>query len=291
MRISDIAEFILLAALWGGSFLFMRIASPVLGPVWLIELRVLLAGLVLLPLLIKMNLLGEVRRKLIPLFILGCINSAIPFCLFAFAALSLPAGFTSIINATTPLFGIIVASIWLKEKLTITRSIGFALGFAGVVILIGWKTTAITQSFIMAVVAALLAPILYSIAAAYVKRNLADVPPLVITTTTSLSAAIFLLPAIPFTIPKTSPTAIVILAVIALAIFSTALAYILFFRLIKNIGSTRSLTVAYLVPIFAILWGAIFLKESVTISMVVGCIFIFIGTAIANNLLTSLIKM
>jgi drug/metabolite transporter (DMT)-like permease len=290
MRVSDIAEFILLAALWGGSFLFMRIASPVLGPVWLIELRVLLAGLVLLPLLIKMNLLEEVRRKLLPLFVLGCINSAIPFCLFAFAALSLPAGFTSIINATTPLFGIIVASIWLKEKLTITRSIGFALGFAGVIILIGWKTTAITQSFIMAVVAALLAPILYSIAAAYVKQNLADVPPVVITTTTSLSAAIFLLPAIPFTIPKTSPTAIVILAVIALAIFSTALAYILFFRLIKNIGSTRSLTVAYLVPIFAILWGAIFLKESVTISMIVGCIFIFIGTAIANNLLTSLVK-
>jgi drug/metabolite transporter (DMT)-like permease len=104
VRISDIAELLLLAALWGGSFLFMRIAAPVLGPVWLIEFRVLLAGLVLLPILARLSLLQEIRRNLIPLLVVGCINSAIPFVLLAFASVSLPAGFTSILNATAPLF-------------------------------------------------------------------------------------------------------------------------------------------------------------------------------------------
>lgn len=103
MKISNVAELLLLAGLWGGSFLFMRIASPVLGPVWLIECRVLLAGLTLLPLLARLDLLREMRHHWMPLFIVGCINSAIPFLLLAFASLSLPAGFTSILNATTPL--------------------------------------------------------------------------------------------------------------------------------------------------------------------------------------------
>ncbi|MDK3159793.1 EamA family transporter [Kamptonema cortianum] len=121
MSISNIAKLLLLAALWGGSFLFMRIAAPILGPVWLIEFRVLLAGLVLLPLLARLALLGEMRRNLIPLLVVGCLNSAVPFVLFAFASISLPAGFTSILNATAPLFGTVVAAVWLKEKLTLTQ--------------------------------------------------------------------------------------------------------------------------------------------------------------------------
>ncbi|MBE9053994.1 DMT family transporter [Nostocales cyanobacterium LEGE 11386] len=282
MRVSDVAELLLLAALWGGSFLFMRMTAPVLGPVWLIEMRVLLAGLFLLPFLIRLNLWGEVRRKVIPLFIVGFINSALPFSLFAFASLFLPAGFTSILNATSPLFGTIVASVWLKEKLTVSRMIGFVLGFAGVVALIGWKTFAATPSFFAAVGAGLLAAVMYAIAAPYAKQQLSSVPSLVTSTVSQLSAAIFLLPALPFTVPKTVPTTDIVVAVLALALFSTALAYILYFRLIKNIGSTKTLTVTYLIPLFAMLWGAIVLKESVTSSMVFGCTLILLGTAIAN---------
>jgi drug/metabolite transporter (DMT)-like permease len=284
MRVLDIAELLLLAALWGGTFLFMRIASPILGPVWLIEIRVLLAGLVLLPFLIRLDLLNDVRRKLMPLFVIGCINSAIPFLLFAFASLSLPAGFTSILNATTPLFGTIVASGWFKEKLSVARMIGFVLGFTGVVILVGGKTIATTQPFLIAVGAGLLAALLYAIAAPYIKQQLAGVPSLAITTGSLLSAAVFLLPAMPFTAPKTIPTTTVILAVLGLALLSTSLAYILYYRLINKIGSTRALTVAYLVPFFAVLWGTIFLKETVTISMIFGCSLILLGTAIANDL-------
>lgn len=284
MKILEILEFLLLAALWGGSFLFMRVASPVLGPVWLIEFRVLLAGLALLPLLIRMGLLGEMRRHLLPLFTVGCINSAIPFSLFAFASLSLPAGFTAILNATVPLFGTIVALIWFGERLTVNRTIGFTLGFAGVVVLVGWKTMPTTSSFFLAVGAGLLAALMYAIAAPYAKQQLSGVPSLVIATGSQLSAAIFLLPAIPLTVPKTLPTPASILAVLAIALLSTAMAYILYFRLINKVGSTKALTVAYLIPLFAMLWGAILLKEPVTISMVLGCGLILLGTAIANEL-------
>lgn len=116
MRVTDIFELLLLSALWGGSFLFLRIAAPVLGPVWLIEARVLIAGLVLLLFTARLGLLNEIRSNARKLLIVGCINSAIPFVLFVFASTLLPADFTSILNATTPLFGTVVASVSLKDQ-------------------------------------------------------------------------------------------------------------------------------------------------------------------------------
>lgn len=285
MRIAEIAEFILLAALWGGSFLFMRIAAPEFGAIWLIEIRVLLAGLVLLPVLIALKPWAEVRRNATSLFILGCINSALPFSLLAFSSLFLPAGFTSILNATSPIFGTLVAFVWLKEKFTVQRMMGFALGFAGVLILIGWRSFAATPSFFAAVLAGLLAGFLYAIGATYAKQNLAGVPSIVIATVSQLSAAAFLLPALPFTIPRSFPSFFAISCVLMLSVFSTALAYILYFRLIHHTGAARALTVGYLIPLFAMIWGAIVLKEPITFAMICGCVLILLGTAIANHLL------
>ncbi len=275
----------MLAALWGGAFLFRRIAAPVLGPVWLIECRVLLAGLLLLPVLAKLGLLGELRRNLIPLFLVGCLNSATPFLLLAFASVSLPTGLTSILNGTAPLFGTVVASVWLHEKLTPARIAGLVLGFVGVVIVVGWKTIDTTPGSLMAIVAALLAALMYAIAAPYIKQNLADVPSLVATTGSQLGAALIILPALPLTVPQQVPSLKVVISVLALAILSTAFAYLLFFRLIQTIGSTKALTVTYLVPIFAMLWGAIVLQETVTSSMMLGCGLVLLGTAIANDVL------
>ncbi len=282
MKISDTLELLLLAALWGGSFLFMRIAAPVLGPVWLIEFRVLLAGLILLPILMRLDLLQEIRRNLIPIVVVGWMNSAIPFLLLAFASVSLPAGFTSILNATVPLFGTIIASVWLKEKLTTTRMIGFVLGFTGVVILVGWKAVVATPTFFMAVLAGLCAALMYAISAPYIKQNLTGVPSLVVTTGSQLSAALLILPMLPFTVPQQIPSIAVVVSVIALALLSTVFAYFLYFRLIQNIGSTKALTVAYLIPLFAMLWGAIVLRETVTMTMILGCGLVLLGTAIAN---------
>ncbi|MGL5940975.1 MAG: DMT family transporter [Waterburya sp.] len=281
MKISNLFELLLLAAVWGASFLFMRIAAPILNPVWLIELRVLLAGLVMLLLSIRLNLLREIRQQLIPLFILGCINLVIPFLLFAFAALYLPAGFTSILNATTPLFGTIIAFFWLREKLTLSQFLGLILGFAGVTILVGWTNMEINKSFIWSTIAGLLAALMYAISASYAKQKLSQVPPIAIATGSQLSAAIVLLPLTPFVLPTAPPSTEVILMVLALAWLSTALAYILYFRLISNIGAGKTLIVTYISPFFAMFFGAIILGEPITISMILGCGLILTGTAIA----------
>ena len=281
MRISDLGELLLLATLWGGSFLLMRIAAPAVNPLWLVEIRVLVAGLSLLALLVKANLAGKLRQHLISLLILGGINSAIPFILFAFAAIYLPAGFAAILNALAPIFGTVIAFLWLKESFTFSRLLGLILGFGGVVVLIGLTDMPLTISFVLAVGAGLLGSLMYAIAAAYTQQNFTGVPPLAIATGMQLGAAVILLPFLPFTLPQTIPNLQVITVILALALFSTALAYILYFRLLTNIGVTKTLTVTYLIPIFAMIWGWLILKEPITQSMAIGCGLILLGTAIA----------
>jgi drug/metabolite transporter (DMT)-like permease len=281
MKISDLLELVLLAAIWGASFLFTRIAAPVLEPVLLIELRVLLAGLALLILSIRCHLLAEIKKQLITLFLVGCFNSAIPFLLFAYASLYLPVGFSAILNATAPLLGTIVNFIWLREKLTLSKFGGLIIGFAGVTVLVGWTNITVTSFFVFSIIAGLLATLLYAIAASWIEQNLSGVPPLAIATGSQISAALFLLPITPFFLPPKIPSMKVMLVTLALALFSTALAYLLYFRLIKNVGVSKALTVTYLIPLFAMLWGAIMLKEAITPSMIIGCSFILTGIAIA----------
>ncbi|MEM6713565.1 MAG: DMT family transporter [Cyanobacteria bacterium P01_C01_bin.147] len=281
----QIAELFLLAALWGGSFLFMRIAAPELGPIWLIEVRVLLAGLSLLPLLLYQKLGLQLRQHWRSLAIVGLINSALPFSLLAFTSLSLPAGITAILNGTVPFFGVAVAYVWLHEKLTASRIIGLLLGFAGVLVLVGLRGTVLTPEILLAMVTGLGAALMYAIAAPLIRQHLQNVPSIVIATGSQLSAAVFLLPLLPLTLPESPPSQRAVLAVLALALLSTSLAYILYFRLIQTVGSTRALTVTYLIPLFAIVWGALILKEAITLSMVVGGALILLGTAIANQVI------
>ena len=285
MKLSSVFELLLLAALWGGSFLFMRIAAPAFGPVWLIECRVLLASLALLPLILRAKQWPAVKDNFKSLFIVGCINSALPFLFLAYASLSLPAGYTSIINATAPLFGTVISAVWFQEKLTVSRLAGLILGFLGVTVLIGLQPMQMTVAVGSSIVAGLLAAVMYAIAAPYAKRYLDGVPPLAIAVGSQAGAAIALLPLLPFSIPAALPSGRIVLAVLALALFSTAIAYLLYFRLIQTIGSSKALTVTYLVPVFAVLWGAIFLGEVVTVAMLIGCCLILLGTAIANGLI------
>ena len=281
MKLADLLELLLLAAVWGASFLFMRIAAPVLGPVLLIELRVLIAGFTLLLIAIRFGLVGEIRTNIIPLLVIGCINSAIPFLLFAFASLYLPAGFSSILNATAPLFGTLIAGLWLREKLTLVQFIGLIIGFAGVTILVGWTKIPVTTGFIWAVAAGLSASFLYAVAAPYAKEKLAGVNAIAVATGSQLSATIVLLPVTPWFLPDRLPSLTVILVTIALGLFSTALAYVMYFRLIRKIGASKSLIVAYLIPLFAMFWGTLILGEPITASMILGCGLILSGTAIA----------
>ena len=283
MKPQHALELVLLAALWGGSFLFMRIAVPEWGPIWLSELRVLLGGLLLLPLVWRRGLGTELRRHARPLMVVGFLNSALPFTLLSFTSLFLPAGTTAILNSTVPFFGIIVAFLWLKEPLTVERVGGVILGFMGVVTLVGLREAALTPELLLAVATGVMAAISYAIAAPYVRLKLQGVPTLVVATGTLLSAAACLVPLLPFTRPQQMPHNAALLAVLALALLSTSLAYLLYFHLIEQVGSTQALMVAYLIPLFAIVWGAMLLEEPITRSMLLGCGLILMGTAIVTR--------
>ena len=283
MKLSDALMLLLLSALWGGSFLFLRVAAPVLGPVWLISLRVTLTAAILLPLAASRGLWPDIRQHWVSLLIVGGLGSAAPFVLIAFAAVSLPAGFTSILNATTPLFGALVAATWLKERLSLAQFAGLGLGFVGVVVLVGAKTT-VSGTFLIAASAVLSASLLYAIASPYTAKVLSGVRPLAIAAGSQLGATLWLLPALPFAVPNQTPSPIVIASVLGLAILSTALAYILFFRLLQSIGPTRVLTVTYLIPLFAIGWGALLLGEAISASMIGGGLLVLLSVAIANGI-------
>ncbi len=272
---------LLLAALWGGSFLFMRVASPVLGPVWLIALRVLIAGLVVLPLLARRGRFGEFRANWRTLFLVGCLNAGLPFTLMAYATLELTAGMTSILNATVPIFAALVGGLVYGEPLDRRRAGGVALGFVGVVVLVGLPQDGGPLP-LLPVAAGLAAALLYVFGANQAKRRLAGVSAATFVSGTQLGAALMLAPFLPLFPPYAAPDGLTVAALLGLAVLSTALAFLIYFRLIHEAGPTRTLTVTYLIPLFAILWGALLLDESVTWPMLAGGGLVLLGVALAN---------
>ncbi|MEO5844735.1 MAG: DMT family transporter [Caldimonas sp.] len=285
MRPRDIAELIALAALWGGSFLFMRIAVPAFGPFALGFLRVFGAALLLVPLLAARGDLEAIGRHWRPIAIVGFVNSALPFLCFAYAALTINAGVSAIFNSVTPLFAAIVAWLWLGDRLTPLRVVGLAIGFAGVLWL-GWdKANFGPGGSAWSIGACLLAAMSYGIGPSLAKRHLGGVPPLAVAAGSQVAAAIFL--AVPAVLawPAVLPSAQAWLLMALLAFLGTGLAYVLYFRLIANAGPANAVAVTYLIPIFAIVWGGIFLGERVTLSLVAGCLVIFIGTALVTGVI------
>jgi drug/metabolite transporter (DMT)-like permease len=273
---------ILLAALWGGSFLFMRIAAPVLGPVWLIALRVLIAGLVMLPLVIQRRQLGSLRENWRLLLWVGAMSAALPFTLLAYASLDLTAGMTSILNATVPIFAALIGYTVYGEALDARRMAGVLLGFFGVVALVGLPQGA-GAAPLLPVVAGLTAAVFYVFAANFAKRRLSHIPAVVFVTGSQLGAAVVLLPLLPLFPPTQVPGATVVAAVVALAVLSTSLAFLIYFQMIREVGPTRTLTVTYLIPVFAIAWGALLLDEVLTLGMLLGGVSILAGVALANR--------
>ncbi len=287
MRAFDIAELVLLAALWGASFLFMRLGAQEFGPIALAAVRVGLASAMLVPLLAARGQLSELRQHWRGLLVVGALNSAIPFALFSFAALSITAGLSSIVNATTPLWTAIVAFVWLRQGLTRWRVLGLVIGFAGVAFL-AWDKASFKpgadHTGFWAVLACAAATLCYGIAANATKRYLAGVSPLAVATGSQLSAAVMLAGPAGALWPPDLPGATAWLAALALAGLCTALAYILYFRLMSRVGPTNAVSVTFLIPLFAMLWGALFLREAVTAQMVLGGGIVLVGIALALGL-------
>ncbi|MDC6171241.1 DMT family transporter [Paucibacter sp. XJ19-41] len=285
MKPFDIAELLLLAAIWGASFLFMRLGAHEFGPIAMAAVRVGGASLMLLPLLAARQGLNELGREWRPLLAVGLLNSALPFALFSFAALSITAGLSSILNATTPLWGAIVAWIWLAQRLSLLRCIGLALGFAGVLFLAWDQASFKPGGSGWAILACLGAALSYGVAANYTKRFLAHVSPLSVATGSQVFAALLLaLPAF-WLWPAQPPSLQAWVGVLLLALLCSGIAYILFFRLMSRIGATNTIAVTFLIPVFAVLWGWLFLAEAFTARMALGCAVVLLGTALAVGLL------
>ena len=287
MKTSDAGELALLAALWGASFLFMRLGAAEFGPVALAAVRVAGATLCLLPLLALRGQFGALRSHWKPIFTVGLINSALPFLLYSYAALSISAGLSSIFNAATPLFGALIAWLWLRDRLTPPRIAGLAIGFAGVLWLAWDKASFKPGGSGWAVLACLGATLCYGLAASYTKKHLAGVAPLAVATGSQLGATVALaLPAL-WWWPAATPSPTAWGAAALLALLCTGVAYVLYFRLIAHIGAANAITVTFLIPVFAVAWGWLFLAERPTGAMALGCVVILLGTGLATGVLKS----
>lgn len=281
MNLRQRIEMLALGAIWGSSFLFMRAAAPELGPIVLIAIRVLVGALFLTAVMVWRGELASLRGHTRDFAVVGTINSALPFSLFAFATLSLTAGFTSVLNATTPLFGALVAFLWFRERLPIANALGLFIGFAGVILLVWHKLVLVADG--LAIAAGLAAALGYGIAAHYTKRRLAKVPPLTIATGTQIAASIVIFPFALATLPDRLPSLSSLGCALVLGIASTGVAYLLFFRLLAEIGAARAMTVTYLIPVFGMLWGCMFRGESITVTMILGCLIILVGTTLVTR--------
>ncbi|TKC86710.1 DMT family transporter [Trinickia terrae] len=294
MKLQNIVQLMVLAALWGASFLFIRVGVTEFGVAPLMALRVAIGALFLLGLLFARKppreALSMLRQRAGPLVILGVLNSGAPFCLFAFAELTLSAGVTSVINATTPLWGALVAYVWLKDRLNAARSLGLALGFAGVLTLV-WDQIASPHgsgaatpwATALAAAAALCATLCYGIAANYTKRHLSGVDALTLAAGSMTGSTIVLVPFALVTWPAAPVSLHAWGAVLALGVACTGIAYFIYFHLLNVAGPARAMTVTFVIPIFGILWGALFLAERVSPAMLEGCAIVLLGTALATG--------
>ncbi len=280
----DIAELFVFSAIWGASFLFLRIAAPVFGPVFLIEIRVLTAFVFLLPIFLYLGKLKDVLLNWKMIFLISLANMALPFTLLAFTSLSLNAGFTSILNATVPFFTAIIALLFFSQYLSLLSITGLFVGFGGVVVLVfdPASTTPVAANY-LAIGAGLLASLLYGAAANLTTQKLSGVSGLAITVGSLFFATIYLLPFALWQRPEIMPQGSIWLSVIALGVFCTGLAYVMFYRLIARIGPYRAVTVTFLIPLFSILWGAVFLEEQVTLFMALGCFLVLVGVSMTTG--------
>lgn len=278
-------EFVLLAAIWGGSFLLMKLGAAEFGPFAMAFLRVLLAALFLLPLLVWRGQVAALRAHLKPILFVGALNSGVPFALFGFSVLHISTGLSSILNATTPLWGAVVAWVWLRDKPAPLRILGLVIGFAGVAALAWDKATfkAGAASPGMAVLACLAATLCYGIAASFTKKYLTGVPPLASATGSQIGAGLLLLLPAATHMPSQAPSTNAWIAIVLLAFFCTAVAYVLYFRLIERAGPARAVAVTFLIPVFGVAYGGLFLSEVVTPTMVIFGAVIVLGTALSTG--------
>ncbi|WP_261817873.1 DMT family transporter [Vibrio gallicus] len=282
MNLASLLRLVSLAAIWGGSFLFMRICANAFGPAYLIEARVLLAAisLMLVAMYFKRQLpLLEHRRHF---FIIGLFNTALPFLLFAYAAQTLPASILSILNSTAAIWGAAIAMIWSRNLPSVKVVLGLLSGVIGVAILVGLDQSHLQSGSGWPIIAGVMAACCYGIASNYA-RYAPKISSFNNAHGSMWMASLIVLPLLPFMPMREDPTLTMSASVIALGVVCTGLAYLLYFRLIEDIGAASALSVTFLIPLFGILWGNLFLDELVGLNTVFGAIFVIVGTMLVTG--------
>jgi len=273
-------ELLVLGAIWGASFLFMRVSADDFGPFPLVEVRLALGSLVLLPFLWRAR--AQFPARLWPkLALIGAINSAVPFVLFAWAAQRAPAGIGAICNAMTVLFTALVGFLFFGERIGRTRTIALVAGFAGVVVLAGGKAAGASIGW--AVVAGASAAFLYGVGINLVRRHLTGLPPAAVASATIGTSALLVLPLAIATWPSTPIPAMSWGAAAMLGVVCTGLAFVSYYRLIARIGASRASTVTYLVPVFGVAWAWWLLGEALTLEMGIAGALILASVAISQR--------
>lgn len=283
MTIVDGATLLAVAALWGASFLFIRVAVPALGPVPLIEARVLLAGLALLAACAAWRKLSKTRYSIGRFALLALLSAAAPFTLIAFSEVRLTASMAAIINSTTPMFALLVSAIHERRRPSLLQLFGVLLGVAGVAVLVGLGPVKLTAAVLLAAGASLLAALSYALGGVYAKARFSDVDPMVTAAGQQLGAAALLLIPTLALLPNRAPSGNVILYVTALAIACTSLGFFLFYRLVNSIGPTGALTVTFLVPVFSIVWSVLFLSQNPALSTILGLALILVAVFLVTR--------
>ncbi|WP_045406016.1 DMT family transporter [Vibrio jasicida] len=282
MTAASFFRLLCLAAIWGGSFLFMRVAANTFGPAYLIEFRVAFAAIALLLIAFYLKKKLAFTKHIKHFFIIGLFNSAVPFLLFAYAAQTLNASTLAILNSTAPIWGALIGFVWYRSPLTAKAILGMMIGIGGVAVLVGLDSSIIGSEATLPIGASLMASFSYGIATNYTK-NAPQVPAFDNAHGSMWAAVIWVLPLLPFLPMRAEPTSIEWSSVVALGVVCTGLAYLLYFRLVSEIGPASALTVTFLVPVFGILWGYLILGEPVGFNTIIGTILVLSGTMLVTG--------
>jgi drug/metabolite transporter (DMT)-like permease len=280
MKSADYVRLFSLAAIWGASFLFVRLAVPAIGPVWLTEFRVGVAAVAMLGFALASGAALDPRRNWRTFLMMGLINAALPFVLYAYAGLHLTAGIMGILNATTPFFSAVFGVLWLGERFTARKLAGLALGLVGVAMVVGLGPLAMTREVALGSLACVGATLCYAVTTALLKKSGNATRPLPLSAGSLLVATCAVAPFLPAAPPAAAFTPIVLLSIAGISLLSSAVAYLLYFRLIADVGPTRAMTVAFLIPVFSVLWGGLFLGEPIGWGTVAGGLTVLAATAL-----------
>jgi drug/metabolite transporter (DMT)-like permease len=277
MAAADLLRLIALAACWGLAFVFIRVAVPSTGPFALVEMRALIASILLYGYLRATGVPLDLPRNWTRYAVSGALGSAIPFAMIAMAQTAQSASYSVVLVGMAPMFSALIAALWMGERFTWQKGAGLLIGLSGVALLTGWNPSAVEVPPFWAVGLTLGAAALYGLAGVYAKKFTAGIPPQAQATGSQMAAALMLLPPALLAMPQAVPSMLVWANILALAAFSSALAFMLYFRLIANIGPVKTVSVNYLTPLFGVAGGVLFLDEKLTANILLGALAILAG--------------